>query len=495
MKSPYAVSVFALRTSLVHVVFADGRTGGSGVPLSFVGMGITGTTQLFVACTQYAAATITAAIRSGLFGRRSEHRRVLVVSDPSALPEVGTLLDRMPGFEALRPEFDDVYSWNEFIRPFHPADWSPRDQDTLLWERALRRAWNLGGGVVEIACESVQGATTQAVARIFADSPLHVYADGLMSYGPTRGAIDPSIGARIERLLYVDLVPGLRPLLLAEFGVGPEVVPTEVFRGTLGDVARDVGDVDVDGSANAPALLLGQYLSAIDVLSAHEEQSLHLRMLRGAAGLGHTDVVFKPHPSAPPGWTRALEREAARLGVAFRTLDTPVLAEVVYQRLRPALVVSCFSTALFTASRLYGLPVARIGTELLLERLTPYQNSNRVPMTVVDVLLPDLEDPDAVASWRFPGAGEVRDTLGDLVRAVGYVMQPRHHPDLRPTAERYLAGQLNAHTWRYFKRRRLTALALPGAAPARLAFVPRTTVVRRAARRARALRRAVSRQG
>nr|WP_279616722.1 hypothetical protein [Streptomyces hygroscopicus] len=70
------------------------------------------------------------------------------------------------------------------------------------------------------------------------------------------------------------------------------------------------------------------------MLSAHEEQRLHLRMLRGAAGLGHRSVVFKPHPSAPPGWSRALERDAERLGVAFRTLDTPVLAEVACQRHR-----------------------------------------------------------------------------------------------------------------------------------------------------------------
>ena len=75
-------------------------------------------------------------------------------------------------------------------------------------------------------------------------------------------------------------------------------------------------------------------------------------------------------------------------------LDTPVLAEVLfYQRLRPALVVGCFSTALLTASALYGLPVARIGTELLLERLAPYQNSNRVPVTIVDALLPGPGGP------------------------------------------------------------------------------------------------------
>jgi hypothetical protein len=43
-----------------------------------------------------------------------------------------------------------------------------------------------------------------------------------------------------------------------------------------------------------------------------------------------------------------------------------------------------------TASSIYGLPVARLGTELMLERLTPFQNSNRIPVTLVDALVRDL---------------------------------------------------------------------------------------------------------
>lgn len=197
--------------------------------------------QLFFACTQYAAVTMTAAIRAGLFGPRSEHRRSLVVSDPAPVPEISTPLDRMPGFAALRPEFDEVRSWNEFIRPFHPADWSPREQDMLLWQRALRRAWDLGTENVDIACESIHGRPSNTVVRIFGDSPVHVYADGLMTYGPTPGPLDPLVGTRIERLLHVDLVPGLRPLLLTEFGVESEVVPTEAFTGVLRELSDLVG--------------------------------------------------------------------------------------------------------------------------------------------------------------------------------------------------------------------------------------------------------------
>lgn len=158
--------------------------------------------------------------------------------------------------------------------------------------------------------------------------------------------------------------------------------------------------------------------------------------------------------------------------------------------MRPALVVGCFSTALLTASALYGLPVARVGTGPLLDRLTPYENSNRVPVTIVDALLPELTDSAAVTEQR-PGMG-VED-LTRLLRAVGFAMQPKIYPELRPAAESYLTNQLTQDTWRYFKRKRLTSLALPGAVPAQLAFIPRNATVRRVARRARSLRRAVGR--
>jgi hypothetical protein len=69
-------------------------------------------------------------------------------------------------------------------------------------------------------------------------------------------------------------------------------------------------------------------------------------------------------------------------------------------------------------------------------------------------------------------------------------MQSKIYPNLRPAAERYLSRHLNGHTWRYFKRRRLTSLALPGAVPTQLAFIPRNATVRRVARRARSLKRA-----
>ncbi|HWM36447.1 MAG TPA: polysialyltransferase family glycosyltransferase [Streptomyces sp.] len=452
-------------------------------------------TQIFFASTLYGAATLAAALDAGHFtscpGHRAEepHRRLLLVSNNTANPETAPALDAMPGFERLRGRFDRVLSWNEAIRPFHPGGWSPRTDDVPMWERYLRLLWGLGEDEIELVVESIQVEPALAVARLFPDAPIDVYADGLMSYGPTRNKLDPLVGTRVRRLLHLDLLPGLEPLLLTEFGVEGEVVSTGAFKSVLAELAQDVPP-SVTAAPSGSALLLGQYMSALEILTAEEEEQLHVRMLRGAAELGHRSVVFKPHPVAPARFSRALEKEAGELGVELHVLSAPVLAEVLYEQMRPSLVVGCFSTALLTAASFYGLRVARTGTELLLERIAPYQNSNRLPVTLVDAVLPDIADAAAVGAWRAPDADEVERELTGLVRAVGFCMQHEIYPGMRPDAERYLAGHYGPRTRRYFKRRRLTSLGLPGAVPRRLAFVPRNRTVRRVARRARALKRA-----
>ena len=147
-----------------------------------------------------------------------------------------------------------------------------------------------------------------------------------------------------------------------------------------------------------------------------------MRMMRGAVERGHRSIVFKPHPTAPADYGLALEAEAEKLGVRLTLVDTPVLAEVLYAKTQPALVVGCFSTALFTASTFYDLPVARIGTETLLERLTPYQNSNRVPAALARRAAAESgvhrQGPGAAAraATRPDHRRKLRDAAADLPR-------------------------------------------------------------------------------
>ncbi|MDT9690391.1 polysialyltransferase family glycosyltransferase [Streptomyces sp. P9(2023)] len=418
-------------------------------------------TQIFEVSTLYGASTLAAAIDAGQFGAPDDARRILLISNNAAIPETALRLETMTGYDRIATRFDEVIDWNEAIHPHHPATWAPRPEEAPLWQRVFRTAWELGTGPVELIVESIQVNPAKALAAVFAESGVEVYADGLMSYGPTREELPQSIACRVRRLLHLDLVPGLRPLLLSEYGVEPELVPDDAFRGILAEIAEAAeGDPMLTEAvaAEPTALLLGQYLAALGILSAEEEEELHVRMLRGAAAAGHTSVIFKPHPTAPASYSTALNEAADEAGVRLTVLDGPLLAETFYERCRPRLVVGCFSTAMVTASVYYGVPIARVGTDTVLERLTPYENSNRVPLTVVDHIVPDLETGSGPA---VPGAGPA--TLTPLVRAVGFCMQARLHPLLRDETAAFIEEhRADGAIARYFDRERLTKLALPG---------------------------------
>ncbi|WP_395572168.1 polysialyltransferase family glycosyltransferase [Streptomyces sp. BK79] len=443
------------------------------------------TTQIFQVSTLYGAATLAAALDAGLFGPRDGTRRILLVSNNAAIPETALRLDEMHGYGRISGRFDSVVSWNEAIRPHHPSVWGPRGNDTVLWQKAFRLAWGIGErDLVELAVESIQVNPARALAAIFSEAALHVYADGLMSYGPTREKLPLTLARRIRRLLHLDLIPGLKPLLLSEFGVAPEVVPDDAFRAVLDEISREAADdprLAPVVREKPTAVLLGQYLAAINILSAEEEEDLHVRMLGSAARAGHRSVVFKPHPTAPAGYTAALSKAAADAGVRLTVLDAPLLAETLYHHCAPELVVGCFSTAMVTASAYYDVPIARVGTALVMERLKPYPNSNRVPLAVVDHLVPDLE------LGRPPARVEAApDSLAPLVRAMGFCMQPKTYADLREPTETWLRGNLATVPAYYFPELRLTELGLPGSSPqlrAKLQVRRARRVVRRAVRR------------
>ncbi|MGV9773826.1 polysialyltransferase family glycosyltransferase [Streptosporangium sp. NPDC003464] len=404
-------------------------------------------TQLFYASTLFGAVTLAAAIDDGRFGPRGG-RRILLVSNNAAVPEVTPSLDQAPGFAALRPYFDEVRSWNDIVAPLHPSDWKARVIEVPMLGRLLLSRLSLDDGPDELILESIAVPPSRTLAALVRDCPITVYSDGLMSYGPTRDPLPAEISGRITRLLHLDLVPGLSPLLLSEYGVPAEALPDRAFLdvierdGALGQGVRDL--------PAGPPMILGQYLSALDILTPDEEAALHADMLRGLAARGFDTVLFKPHPAAGRRHAQRLRETAGELGVRLAVAGETVPAEACFAALRPALVTGCFSTALITAGRQFGLPVATMGGELVLERLAPYENSNRVPATITDALLPRLS---ADGSLREPPPVD----LPALIRAVGYCMQSEAHPGLRGSAVSYLDAHGPA---RYFKRQRLAALEL-----------------------------------
>jgi hypothetical protein len=442
-------------------------------------------TQIIEISTQYQLANLTALIRSGRLGDQDE-RRILVVANNSFAPELTPAADAMPGSAGLLDDFDAVVDWNATIWPNHPKDFGISGERAPIMERALRREWGIDDHEpLELIVESLPGHPAGALTQIFATAAISVHSDGLMSYGPIRNPLTLPQWQRLTTIFYTDLLPGITPRQLAEHAPERVVLPTadlaEVIDEMTAEVADELSAAHLDAPIEGSGLVLGQYLAQLDLITAEEELDLHLQMIEVVKEAGLSTVIFKPHPTSARTTIGPLRRRSEELGLDFVLADVPLLAEIVVSATRPELVVSCFSTGLATARGLYGCETAAVGTTELLAALAPYQNSNRIPLTIIDALhsgryvLPgDLaelgaDSPATVGPSVRPGtsaevgagSGATRD-LNPLIDAVTYCMQSTSAAYLRQNAIDFLEGAVGGPDMKYFKRKRLTKLDLPG---------------------------------
>lgn len=417
--------------------------------------------QIFVASRLFGAMCLSAAIDSGIFG---DHRRVLLTVDNSQNPETTPSLNESPGFDRIRTRFDRVISYNELIWPNHPSAWSPRDCDQALLAKLFRA--HLGADEpLELVIEVMHAEPGRSLSHLFDDARITLYSDGLASYSPTRKTPQRDVLTRFERVIHLGLVPGKEPTVLSEHDVPTQTIDNESFRAVCAEVATSArSQVDVAPKDVPSALILGQYLSALGLITEDEETDIAVRSLEACAKAGHHTIGFKPHPMNQSLMVPVLLEVSERIGVNLRVIEGGLPIESWYAEHKPELVVGCFSTALATASRIYGIPIATVGTELVLEKLTPYENSNRMPLVISDAFMPKLLATGEIGS---PPLGSDTETneLPTLIDAVTYCMQASAYPHLRERAATYLAGY-EGDLLRYFKRKRLLALGLraPGVA-------------------------------
>ena len=417
-------------------------------------------TQVLYCSTPLTALTLAAAIDADRLGPR-DRQRVVVVSNNGPTPEIDVPLEGYPAFAVLRARVDRVVSWNAFIAPLHPAEWMPEADELPMLARAVQSYAGLDGPPDELVLESIAVSPARTLAHLLRDCPITVVSDGLMSYGPTRTRLPVEIGSRVTRVLHLDLVPGLRPVLLREEGVETDALPSDGFRAVLAEAAAVPAFAEaLLAVPRGGALVVGQYLSALGIMTFEQEAALYGDMVQAAARGGHDTLLFKPHPAAGPAQVGAVRAAAEAVGARLVVVPEQLPAELCFAQARPELVIGCFSTALLTARELFDLPVAAMGTERVLAELAPYQNSNRIPATIVDAVVPRLGHDGTLTA-------PLEDDVTPLVEAVSFCMQPDSLPELRPGAEAYLGEH---GTGRYFRPQRLRAIGLlrPDAAGARL---------------------------
>lgn len=405
--------------------------------------------QIFALHSGYGLMAAAAAIDAGMLG---DAERILVPMNTAKVPETAIDLATTRRFRTLRARFDRIEPLNPLVDPRHPTAWKPDEQDLPLLERLFRRAWGVGDAEIELYVQSPQVAPALTLMRLFRDARIGVIGDGLMTYSPIRSRLPRQVTERVARVVYPDVVPGVTPLVFTETGAERMPVPATVFGTALQEMGEAAPDAALDTLAadrGRTALVLGQYLSALRLVSAAEETAMQVEMVDRAASAGAERIVFKPHPSAPPSLRDALATRATQRRVAFAVYDGDQPAEYVAQRLGATDVVAGFSTALPTLRALSGVRTHAVGTRTVLARLTPFENSNRMPVTIVDALERD--------AFTAPGS------LQRLVDAVGYAMQPEIMSHLRAGAVSWLASVPASVRERYVSAERLRALDLPGA--------------------------------
>ncbi|MCA0849988.1 alpha-2,8-polysialyltransferase family protein [Salipiger thiooxidans] len=323
--------------------------------------------------------------------------RVLLVSTHTPDPEArDALLEFARTSPHVAKTFSKVLSLNAILAPQHPTQWKPPadELDALAIQSMLRAIFGAAPDErVDLMMESIQTPPSNTLARIMTGSDVYLYSDGLMTYGPTRFELPYPVASRIRRLYYMDFVPGLKPSLLREYGVETRAVAPAALRETLEALSTVTkADLDADGLDGAP-VFLGQYLSGLNLCTPEEEVELYAQALNICSLLnkGNGDTVFfKPHPTFSTGLLHALKTSPRLRNFDLRILDTGPLMEEFLMHYRPAFIASVFSTGLATAREMFGIEAYSYDTLPFLQRLKPYENSNRVPAALIHYGFPEI---------------------------------------------------------------------------------------------------------
>lgn len=217
------------------------------------------------------------------------------------------------------------------------------------------------------------------VTKLFFNADISLVFDGMMSFGPLRGDVfSEGLAKRIKHVYYEDLCSGVIPKYLPELSVTPEKI--EVDYGTI-------------STAGPKKILIAlQSLSYSRIMSTEEEHAFYQKYISGIIRVFKDYEVFiLPHPNNSSKIKDILNIR----NVTW--LDNSKPGEAYIQALNIGIVASVFSTLMFRASKMKAKCFS-FGTDELLLKLSPYENSNRIPVILSRYCFPCFDEIPTIGS-------------------------------------------------------------------------------------------------
>ena len=342
-------------------------------------------------------------------------RTILLIAFEALTPEIGTPPWQVVGFDRLAEDFDEVITLNDLIAPLHPSAWQPSMPEIPLMSRLLGHRLAHHDAICELVVDSVVERSGRTLVELIPNVPITIANPTLDVYAPVLTDASSEIGGRVRRLIHLDLLPNVQPLLRYHPGVVTAAVPIQDFQLALGTQSLSP---DVD------AILLGDRLAEREITSTAFERDLRVGAVRALVAGGRRRIMFVPHPDASP--TDPSEFLEAANGAGASIIVAAPGAPQDIQTSADVLVVGTLSPALMCATR-----AATWGIESLLELDVRARSAIQLPLTAIGASLARLE-PDGTLTT--PGPDPSR-----LVEAVAYRMTPARLPEFRGRPDEWMA--------------------------------------------------------
>lgn len=349
---------------------------------------------------------VAAALRSGTVA--PAERVVLVTTSRAGVPEAARDLRTTTGWELLTAQVDEVRSYDALVTPYHPLAWTPVAEDEVAaWRARLSEHLGLGDGPVRLLLHDLHLSPARSLAVAFPAAPIEVYVDDLAAWAPTPVVLEDEVATRVQRLVHLDLWPGVAPRLLAETGRGT----TALDPGELRALARELPAPEHGGDEGTRfAVVVEEDLQGYG-LSEDEAAELARRQVALARAHGADRVVVVHDPVPVLGTESDLLAEAGA-----EELDGAAVALATVLALDPVVVIASSSALLSLGRR----PAVAVQPEDVLRRLRPWGHPARVPLVLTALRHGRYADND-------PAQAEATQQLVD---ALSHAVQPVLHAGL-----------------------------------------------------------------